>query len=373
MPSSVTKLFSYAGDSEGLADAGNHAGIVFTWLSSDGDPSNGCIRFTTTQNSLNLAKEYGRRPSSGQTWESWGVPSGAEVLTVYATLKQKIESDGGLDNLTIKARIVDETGVTIHSAGDLLQADAVPYALGVWESKTGTTRAVDFLFAESTQDVRLELECLFRTQFAGTNVDVRFDSVELTITYTGGSGGVTMPAAVPISNIDGLIFMKGFAYASRIGGVSDAIPMAALQECSIQHGFDLVEARGPESLQPIGVGIGGESLTGTIRHMVLAAEQLLVFGGGSMAYSGGTGKTTYTKLTDEEPTPFNLHLATPVDGSDMEVFVYNCLATGQPIIDGGANREFKTFGIDWRAYGQTTAQGKKLYQVVLPGNATGTS
>lgn len=369
----VVKQFNFVADSEGLADAGNHAGIVFTWLSSDGDPSNGCVRFTTTQNSLNQAKEYARRPSSGQTWEGWGVPQGAEVLTVYATLKQKIESDGGLDNLTIKARIVDETGVTIHSAGDLLQADAVPYVLGVWESKTGATRAVDFLFAESTQDVRLELECLFRTQIAGTNVDVRFDSVELTITYTGGSGGVTMPAAVPISNMDGLVFMKGFAFASRIGGTPDAIGMAALQECSVSHTYSYAYARGPESLQNLGVGVTEESLTGSIRHMVVTAEQFVVFLGGSMAYDGGTGKTTYTKLVDEEPSAFNLHLKTPIDGSDMEIYVYKALCTNQPVIEGGANREWKVFGVDWKAEGQNTAEGKKLFQVIFPGNQVGTS
>lgn len=177
--------------------------------------------------------------------------------------------------------------------------------------------------------------------------------------------------AIPIQNIDGLVFMKGFAYASRVGGASDAVGMAALQECSISHGYSYAEARGPESLSPIGVGVVEETLSGSIRHMVFNTEQLVVMLGGTASYNGGTGKTTYTKLNNQEPSPFNLRLVTPNDASDLEILVYNCLATNQPIIEGGANREFKAFGVDWRAYGQTTAQGDKLFQVIRGGNETG--
>lgn len=372
----ITKSFVYLSDAEGLVDGANHAGIAFAFEGSDGSPANGCLKFTTVQNSLSQAKEYARRSSTGQTWETWGVPPGAEVTLVRITgWRQKVTGEAGLDNFTIKARIIDGSGVSVHSAGDLLNSDGVPWVLGSWETKSaGALRTVDFLSQESTQDVRLEIEWLVTTQIAGTSVDVRFDSFDLAITYDDGSTSGGASVAIPIQNLDGLVFMKGFATASRAGsGLNDAVGMAALQECSITHGFEFAEARGPESLQPLGVGVVGENLSGSIRHLVLNAEQLVVFLGGSATYAAGTNKTTYTKLTDQEPNPFDLRLKTPEDGSDLEVIVYNALASNMPIVEGGANREFKVFGLDWRAYGQNTAQGKKLFQVILPGNQTSAS
>ena len=35
--------------------------------------------------------------------------------------------------------------------------------------------------------------------------------------------------------------------------------------------------------------------------------------------------------------------------------------------------KFKVFGVDWRAYGQTAAQGSRLMDIILPGNQTGSS
>lgn len=367
----VVKNFVFASDAEGLADAGNHANIAFAFQGADGNPASGCVAFTTSTNSLNNAKEYARRATVGQTWADWGVPAGSTVTHAQITdWRAKVANDAGLDNATLKARIVDSLDLPICS--DLLNHDLVPYT-GAWEDKAaGTQQAIDSDSQSTSQDVRLELEFLVRTQIAGTNVDIRFDSFELTITYDEGSGGVEVPA-VPISNLDGLVFMKGFAYASRGAGFQDTIGMAALQECSIQHSYSYAEARGPESLQPLGVGVTEEMLTGSIRHMVFNTEQLVVFLGGTASYSGGTGKTTFTKLIDQEPNPFNLRLKTPEDGSDMEILVYQCLCQNQPIIEGSANRDWKVFGVDWRAYGQSTSGGKKLFEVIVQGNQTGSS
>lgn len=337
---------------------------ALAYLGSDGDPSNGCLQMTRDHDIGDGVQKY---RSALETWEAWGVPATGEVLQVRLTLKAKTAN--GTTTQTVSARILDNTLTTVTSDGDLIVSQSLP-APSSWTTITGSLRNVDFLAQESTQPVRLEIE--INAIEAGIEAsDFRFDTLTLDITYDDGSGGDTV--AVPISNLDGLVFMKGFAYASRIGGTPDAVGMAALQECSIQHAYGTAEARGPESLQPIGVGITEETLSGSIRHMVLNAEQLQVFLGGTASYNGGTGRTTFTKLTDQEPSPFNLHLKTPDDGSDMEVYVYNALATSMPIIEGGANREFKTFGIDWRAYGQTTAQGKKLFEVLLPGNQTGSS
>lgn len=367
----VQKTFSFAADAEGLADAGNHANVTFAHESGDGDPS-GCVKFSFPDSgALSGAIEYARRATTGQTFETWGVPGGSEIVSVQLTAWKYKKDSAAVTAQTLKVRLIDETGFPIHS-GELLNVSLGTGATGWLSGSAGSDVPIDFLYEESTQDVRLELELtVSKVGGAVSPNETLFDEFELTITYDDGLGGSSV--AVPIQNLDGLIFMKGFAYASRVGGVSDAIQMGALQECSIQHAYSTAEARGPESLQPLAVGIVEETLSGSIRHLVLNTEQLLVFTGGSVAYSGGTGRTTYTKLTDEEPTAFNLHLATPLDGSDMEVYIYNCLATGQPIVDGGANREFKSFGVDWRAYGQNTAQGKRLFQVILPGNMTGSS
>lgn len=364
MPS-VIKQFVFLTDLEGFAlDSPSSPNAALAWQATDGDPSNGCLSLIADWDSAPTINQKFRSPLT--TWEVWGVPPTSEVLQARITgINGKTINAAATKNLS--ARLVDETNTTIHSAGDLL-ASAYP-APSTWTAMgPGTLRDIDFLYQESTQQVRLELQ-LVGANASGTT-DFRLDSIELTITYDDG-GGSSM--AIPIQNLDGLVFMKGFAYASRIGGVQDAVGMAALQECSLSHGYSTAEARGPESLQPLGVGITEETLTGSIRYLVCTAEQFQVFIGGTISYNGGTGKTTWVKTVNQEPSGFNLRLKTPDDGSDLEVIVYNCLGTNQPIIEGGANREFKTFGVDFRAYGQTPAQGGKLIETIHPGNQTGAS
>lgn len=364
MPS-VIKQFVFLTDLEGFTlDSPSAPNATLAWQAADGDPSNGCLSLIADWDSDPNINQKFRSPLT--TWEGWLVPPTAEVLQVRITgINGKTIGAAATKNLS--ARIVDETNTTIHSAGDLL-ATAYP-APSTWTALgPGALRDIDFLYQESTQQVRLELQ-LVGANASGTT-DFRLDSIELTITYDDG-GGSSM--AIPIQNLDGLVFMKGFAYASRIGGTPDAVGMAALQECSISHSYSYAYARGPESLQNLGVGVTEESLTGSIRHMVCTAEQFQVFLGGTMSYSGGTLKTTYVKKVNEEPSAFNLHLKTPEDGSDMEVYVYKCLCTNQPVIEGGANREFKTFGVDWKAEGQNTAEGSKLFEIIFPGNQTGSS
>lgn len=180
-----------------------------------------------------------------------------------------------------------------------------------------------------------------------------------------------MPAV--IENIDGLNFMKGFLYMTRDGGAADAVDFAALQDISINYAAEFTEIRGPEKLSPLGVGVTGEQLSGSASSAVLKTEQLIGLIGGSDSYSAGPDETTFTKKNTEEPRTFDLRLKSPSDGSTLEVIVYRCLCTGYRLIEGNANREFKISGFDFRAYGQTTAQGEKLFQVIRPGNTTGAS
>lgn len=180
----VVKQWLFASDAQGLADAGNHANIAFAHESGDGSPANGCVKFTTSTNNLNQQSEYARRASTGETWVTWGVPAGALVTSVQITgWRSKVQSDGGLTNYTLKARVVDSAGASVHSAGDLLSDDAVPYS-GTWTTESaGVSRSINADKQAAATDVRLELQWTVTTQFAGTNVDARFDSIELTITY----------------------------------------------------------------------------------------------------------------------------------------------------------------------------------------------
>lgn len=362
MPS-VQVTYSFDADLENwILSTPSTAGASLVWESSDGSPSNGCMKLLIT--AVPGASTQGMEAPL-QTWEQLGVPPTAEVLTVQlAGFNASVVDD--TPGQTIRATILDSSDTDILD-GDLFLTTALPSPSAWTPMGAGPLRNVDFLAQESTEQVKLQLEI---GRSANGSLDFRFDTIVLTITYDDGSGGSSV---TPISNLDGLVFMKGFAYASRIGGTPDAVGMAALQECSISHSYSGVEANGPESLQPLAYGITGEQLTGTIRHLVCTAEQFVVFMGGSMAYNGGTGKTTYTKKVNEEPSGFNLHLKTPDDGSDLEIYVYNCLATNQPVIEGGANREFKVFGVEWRAFGQTAAQGSKLMDIIFPGNQTAAS
>lgn len=177
--------------------------------------------------------------------------------------------------------------------------------------------------------------------------------------------------AATIENLDGLIFKKGFLYATRDGGATDAVAFAALQNISLNHAFEFTELRGPEKLSPLGVGVTGESLTGSAEFAVMTPEQFVAIMGGSQADDGTN--TTYTKKNTEEPRTFDLRLKAPLDGSDLEVVVYRCLCTNYRILDGSANREFNLTAFDFRAYGQTDANGAKLFTVKRPGVLTGAS
>lgn len=362
MPS-VQVTYAFPADLESwILSTPQTAGASLVWEAADGSPSNGCMKLLIT--GVPGASTQGMEAPL-QTWEQLGVPPGGEVLTVRLDgFSASVVDD--TPGQAVRATILDSTDTDILD-GDLFPSTALP-APSTWTAMgVGPLRNVDFLAQDSTEQVKLQLEI---ARSANGTLDFRFDTIVLTITYDDG-GGSSM--AIPIQNLDGLVFMKGFAYASRIGGTPDAVGMAALQECSLSHGYSTAEARGPESLQPLGVGITEETLTGSIRYLVCTAEQFQVFVGGTISYNGGTGKTTWTKTVNQEPSGFNLHLKTPDDGSDFECYVYNCLGTNQPIIEGGANREFKVFGVDFRAYGQTPAQGGKLIETIHPGNQTSSS
>ena len=169
-----------------------------------------------------------------------------------------------------------------------------------------------------------------------------------------------------LTNLDGLVWNKGYMYGTRSGGVGDAIGFGALNSVTVSHSLQKVEISGPESLSPLGVGIQSETLTGTYTNGVITPEQYFMALGGNLTYNAGTDRTLYTKLVNEEPKPFDIHLVSE-DGAapQMEVYLFRCVVDSWKIY-GGDNRAWTMGEGGFRVYGE--ANGGRLFTVSKPGN-----
>jgi hypothetical protein len=174
-----------------------------------------------------------------------------------------------------------------------------------------------------------------------------------------------------IQNINNATFNKAFCFGSISGHAANAIAFAALQEIDISHTFSMVELKGPEALSPLGVGISEETVTGTFSFGVAVPEQFVMALGGSMAYNAGTDTTTYTKLVNQEPLPFNMQCVS--DGGstpNITLNLYNCLSSSWKIFKGG-NRQWNIGDGAFRVYGQSN--GGSLFDWSMPGQQTNSS
>lgn len=174
-----------------------------------------------------------------------------------------------------------------------------------------------------------------------------------------------------ISNLDGLVFNKGYMYGTRLpAGATDRIAWGALQNVALAHEFGLVEISGPEALPPLAVGIGSERLTGTFENGVIHPAQYILATGGSETYSAPS--TIYTKLVSQEPAPFNLHFESgPNAQDDLDLQLFNCLMPTWNL--RGDHRGFMMGSGSFTVFGQAPADGGKLFQLSKPGNITNSS
>jgi hypothetical protein len=180
-----------------------------------------------------------------------------------------------------------------------------------------------------------------------------------------------------INNLDGAKFFKGFIY----GGIQSAghpargVRIGALQNVSLSHEWNAVELRGPEALPPLGVGIGGETLTGSAEFATFLASHAKMLFGSVATYNAGTNKTRVRKLGNTEPVPFDLHLESPdsnTSTTDIEVDLYNCLApSAQPFRADTRTWAFASF--NFNVYGRTIGGEHVLFDIFLPGNQTDSS
>lgn len=285
----VTRTWAFASDAEGLADAGV-SGVVFGFLGTDGNPS-GCVRFTQANKAQNVT-ERALRASTGQTWESWGVPAGATVTQVQVTAwSEKLVANTKLTSHTISARIVGAGGASVHSAGDLLAAVALGTTVDAsWQAgAAGTARAVDSGSQASGTDVRLELEYAVVTSGGGgsASVDQRFDQVQLTITYSDAP-----PPEVDLSGAaTGGGSAAGTAQVARrlAGGAAGAGGTTGATEVSRILGGPATgagDAAGDLTIES-GVELAGEATASGAAAGALEAERQLAGAGAGLG--AGTG------------------------------------------------------------------------------------
>lgn len=172
-----------------------------------------------------------------------------------------------------------------------------------------------------------------------------------------------------LTNLNGLVFNKGYMNAVRSGGTNN-IEFGALQNIEVSHSFTDVELMGPESLSPLGVGTASEELSGSFECGVITPEQFFAVLGGNLTYNGGSDLTTYTKLVNEERKPFDLTCQTDANNPEITLTMYRCLARRWNVLRA-QNRQWVLGGGEFRCYGE--ANGGRLYTWAKPGNLVNAS
>lgn len=188
----VVKTWTFVSTTEGLADAGNSATLTFAAETSTGNPTNSVKFSFNTKNAS--ATEFARNASTGETWETWGVPAGGTVTSIQVTAWSEITGPGlfGVTVNNFSARIISSTGTSVTSgAGDIITTTAMGTTDDTaWTVQSaGSSRAVNSASQASTTDVRLELQQAVTTSGALGILLQEYDQIELTITYTPGAGG----------------------------------------------------------------------------------------------------------------------------------------------------------------------------------------
>lgn len=180
----VDKTWVFASDNEGLADNADSA--VSVVHDTGGNPG-GSLEFLGAATGTG---ERARKATTGETWETWGAPSGSTVTSLQVISGEyRVWASPLGRTLTLSARVLDSGGTTVHAAGDLLTVTPLSTA-AAWQSMSGSSRAVDAGKQASTTDVRFEIQLAMSGTDA--NLDVGVDNVLVRMTYTAGGGGGTV-------------------------------------------------------------------------------------------------------------------------------------------------------------------------------------
>jgi hypothetical protein len=290
----VVKTWAFASDAEGLTDAGVSA-VAFAHLTTDGNPS-GCVRFTQATKAVTQS-ERALRASTGETWESWGVPAGATVTGVQVTAwQEKLAANTKLSSHSISARVIGSGGASVHSAGDLLAAVALGTTTdATWQAgAAGTARAVDSGAQASGTDVRLELEYSVVTSGGGgsASVDQRFDQIQLTITYTESAPSITGDLSVTeAGDTLGATAVSPAAAAAMITEAGDTLGATAVSPVAaaamITEVGDTFTAAGAAPIAAVSALTEAGDTTSAAAVSPIAASVTLAEAGDTLAAAGG--------------------------------------------------------------------------------------
>lgn len=189
----LNKLFTFAGDAEGLTDQGDDAVIVFSHEPADGNPS-GSVEFASVVHATIDRSERARKTTLVDTWESmFGVERGSTITKVelvdFDRKVTKWASAPLFPPTAAKIRLVQSDGssVTADDNADLISHEVPQFVDGSWVTVTGPgTRNVDTDSQGSQTVIGLEIEYSHGSNAApaGEDLEVRIDEITLRVTYT---------------------------------------------------------------------------------------------------------------------------------------------------------------------------------------------
>ncbi len=178
----VIKNFNFGEVSNDLVDQANAANITASQNTTE--PS---IAFTCTANNI-LETEYGLY-QDGDTWEDWGVPSGATVNSVSAEWTDRTADNSRLTTHSVDLDIMQTDGTTTCLDAVLATKDLSVAIEGTFNTNTGSVINVSTGSQSSTTVVRLRASYNLDTANGkNPSVDWRLGDVDILIDYTEASG-----------------------------------------------------------------------------------------------------------------------------------------------------------------------------------------
>ena len=115
----ITKTFVFDAGPETMVNV-PISPLTFSWLNGDSQSGvGGCVHFTTAS----AGSQEGRGQTVANTWETWGVPVGATVLSAQITQwYTKVAANTLLATAVVSGiRLVDSHGDRIYTGNDLIQ------------------------------------------------------------------------------------------------------------------------------------------------------------------------------------------------------------------------------------------------------------
>lgn len=159
--------------------------MVFSWLNGDSQSGvGGCVHFTTTSEGV----QEGRGQTVANTWETWGVPAGATVLSVQILQwYSKVAANTLLQTATVDGiRIVDANGNRVYSGSDPITDYGLNTSIDAsWQAQgPGMQISISSSAQPATTPVQFVLDVSVDTSAGVSDVDVRLDTISLAITYS---------------------------------------------------------------------------------------------------------------------------------------------------------------------------------------------